>query len=111
MTTTTTTETPAIAGFHLSPKKVLGQVEPYSPGATDAASTLLQLNHQKWHMYFRDVAGHNHIPHAILSTLAMGGTPADLQRAYEDGEPIQRPLPPMEAPAIEEMRDPAVFRQ
>lgn len=109
--TTTTIEAPAKAGFHLSPEKVLGQIEPYSPGATDAASTLLQQNHEKWHMYFRDVAGHNHIPHAILSTLAMGGTPADLQRAYDDGEPIQRPLPPMEAPAVEKMRDPAVFRQ
>ncbi len=83
----------------------LGRIdnEPNPEGSIDACNELLKKNHDSWRMYFRDVAGHNHIPHAILSTLAMGGGPSELKRAYDDGEPIQRPIPAFDAQLVEEM--------
>jgi hypothetical protein len=88
----------------------LGRIEPNPEGALNVCNELLQKNHEKWHMYFRDIAGHNHIPHALLTTLAMGGGPKELQRAYDDGEPIQRALPAVDLQVVDELSDPAKFR-
>lgn len=88
----------------------LGRLDANPPGSNDAASRLLQENHEKWHMFFRSNAGHNHIPHAILSTLAMGGSPENLERAYDDGKGIQRPMPSVDPEVVKEMSDPARFR-
>ena len=94
-----------------SDKLGLGRLddEPDRAGATDVIEQLLQKNHDKWDMYFRDVAGHNHIPHAVLTTLAMGGGPKELRRAYDDGEGIQRPKPQPDPAVVEEMSDPFKF--
>jgi hypothetical protein len=89
----------------------LARIDANPAGSINITATLLQKNHEKWHMYFRDVAGHNHIPHAILSTLAMGGGPQELHRAYDDGESIQRNMPPVSEQIVAEMSDPAKFRE
>ncbi|KAK8858993.1 Oxidoreductase AflY [Apiospora arundinis] len=88
----------------------LARLEPNPAGCIDVANELLQKNHAKWHMYFRDVAGHNHIPHAILSTLAMGGSPLDLRRAYDDGEAIQKPMPPLDMELVKKLSNKETFR-
>ncbi|KAJ5592638.1 hypothetical protein N7537_009542 [Penicillium hordei] len=79
------------------------------PGALQAANKLLQKNHDEWHMYFQDIAGHNHIPHSLLTVLAMGGGPEQLRRAYDDGEILQRPLPSLIPESIGELSDPRAF--
>jgi hypothetical protein len=102
----------ATPGFELSPDCLgFARIDPNPPGALETTSQLLQKNHEKWHMYFRNVAGHNHVAHAVLSTLAMGGGPTELHRAYDDGEPIQRPMPPRNAMYIAEMSEPSKFRE
>ncbi|AEO58371.1 hypothetical protein MYCTH_2305640 [Thermothelomyces thermophilus ATCC 42464] len=78
-------------------------------GALEVANELLQKNHDEWHMYFQDIAGHNHIPHSLLTILAMGGGPDQLRRAYDDGEILQRPLPPLAPGSIDSLADPDVF--
>lgn len=88
----------------------LARLGPNSPGCTEVANDLLAKNHEKWHMYFRNVAGHNHIPHAILSTLAMGGSPYDLRRAYDDGEAIQLPMPPLDPAVVDQLSNKETFR-
>ncbi|KAK3382223.1 hypothetical protein B0T24DRAFT_686106 [Lasiosphaeria ovina] len=88
----------------------VARIGPNPAGTVDVANDLLRKNHERWHMYFRDVAGHNHIPHALLSTLAMGGGAQDLRRAYDDGEAIQRPMPAVDFAAVAELADPAKFR-
>lgn len=88
----------------------LARLEASPPGAIEMANDLLQKNHEIYHMYFRDVGGHNHIPHSILTILAMGGGPEQLKRAFDDGAPIQRPLPPVDAQVVESFNDPAIFR-
>ena len=80
------------------------------PGSTEVANELLQENHVKNHIFFRDVGGHNHLPHSILTVLAMGGGPKELRRAFDDGEKIQRPRPQATAGAVEELGNPEKFR-
>ncbi|TVY84599.1 Oxidoreductase ptaJ [Lachnellula suecica] len=95
---------------HLSPEHMgLARIDETAPGCLELASQMLQDNHDKYHMYFRDVAGHNHIPHSILSVIAMGGGPKELRRAYDDGTAIQRPLPPVDTQAVQDLKDPEKF--
>lgn len=96
---------------HLSPDHLgLARIDENPSGSIELASELLQKNHDKYHMYFRDVAGHNHIPHSILTVLAMGGGPNELNRAYDDAEGLQRPLPPVDSQAVKELSDPDKFK-
>ena len=85
----------------------------HAPGKTDesfeAASRILQKNHDENHMFWREVAGHNHITHSVLNVFALGGSPADLQRAFDDGVDIQRPPPPKDLAIIDALRDPDEF--
>jgi hypothetical protein len=69
------------------------------------ANRLLQVNHDKWHIFFRDVTGHNHIAHSILTCLALGAEPSDIQRAYDDSEVTQRAIPEVDHTILEQLRD------
>ncbi|KAI2794167.1 Oxidoreductase [Penicillium oxalicum] len=73
------------------------------------ANRLLQKNHDEWHMFFRDRAGHNHIAHSILTCLALGARPEEIQRAYDDGVGIQRPIPEVDSATVERLADEAFF--
>ncbi|KAL4985711.1 hypothetical protein BDW68DRAFT_198603 [Aspergillus falconensis] len=96
----------------LSPEHLgLARLDATSPaGVIETANELLQQNHDKYHMYFRDVGGHNHIAHSVLTVLAMGGGPKQLQRAYDDGYGYQRPLPALDPAVVQSLRDPEQFR-
>nr|POE56471.1 questin oxidase [Quercus suber] len=83
----------------------------FSADSALEASHLLQKNHDEWHMFFRDRAGHNHIAHSILTSLALGASPVDLQRAYDDGVAIQRPMPPTDEPLIAGLADDNTFME
>ncbi|KAG6015673.1 hypothetical protein E4U41_004579, partial [Claviceps citrina] len=69
------------------------------------ANRLLQRNHDEWHMFFRDRAGHNHIAHSVLTCLALGAAPEDIRRAYDDGVPIQRPIPAVDDGLVARLAD------
>jgi hypothetical protein len=81
-----------------------------SSGSYEAANHLLQKNHDEHHIFWRDVAGHNHIAHSILSVYALGGSPTEIQRAFEDGAGIQRPIPSQEKLMAKTLADPHEFR-
>lgn len=78
--------------------------------SSEAASRFLQKNHDEHHIFWREVAGHNHVAHSVLSVFALGGNPSELRRAFEDGASIQRPLPPREERAFHNLADPQEFR-
>lgn len=69
------------------------------------ANRLLQKNHEEHHMFFRDLAGHNHILHSILTCLALGAAPEDIQRAYDDGVDLQRPIPDTDTRLVKRLSD------
>ncbi|KAG6007654.1 hypothetical protein E4U21_005735 [Claviceps maximensis] len=80
-----------------------------NPASVDEANRLLQKNHEEWHMFFRDRAGHNHISHSILTCLALGASPEDIQRAFDDGVGIQRPIPAVDADLAARLSDDEVM--
>ena len=74
-------------------------------GSIEAANRLLQKNHDENHIFWRDVNGHNHMAHSLLTVFALGGSPSELQRAFDDNQPDQRPLPDPDDLIIKEMSD------
>ncbi|RAL16207.1 questin oxidase family protein [Aspergillus homomorphus CBS 101889] len=87
---------------------ILGDA-PVDSASIQEANRLLQKNHEEWHMFFRDRAGHNHIAHSILTCLALGAAPEDIQRAYDDGVGIQRPIPEVDSATVERLADEEFF--
>lgn len=78
-------------------------------GSLDECNRLLQKNHEEYHMFFRDTAGHNHIVHSLLTILALGASPQELQDRYNDGCPIQRPIPDIDDALLEKLTDTETF--
>jgi NAD(P)-dependent dehydrogenase (short-subunit alcohol dehydrogenase family) len=81
----------------LSPEHTgLGRVSESTPESFKMANHLLQKNHDENHIFWRDLNGHNHMAHSILTTFAMGASPSELQRANDDGIAVQRPMPKLD---------------
>ncbi|KAK8076000.1 Oxidoreductase AflY [Apiospora phragmitis] len=80
-----------------------------TPESLEECNRLLQKNHEEYHMFFRDTAGHNHIAHSLLTCLALGASPQELQDRYNDGTPIQRPMPEIDGDLLEKLSNPDVF--
>lgn len=80
-------------------------------GSIEECNRLLQKNHDYYHMFFREMAGMNHISHSLLTCLALGAGPAELQDRYDDEAAGQRPMPPVDAELLEKLGDPQVFLQ
>ena len=79
------------------------------PSTLEVCNRLLQQNHETYHMFFRDTAGHNHIVHSLLTILDLGAGPKELQDRYADGEEIQRPIPKIDQALLERLSDHDVF--
>lgn len=60
-------------------------------------------------MFFRDIAGMNHISHSLLTCLGLGANPQDLRDRYQDEAVSQRPMPPLDEELLERLNDPDVF--
>lgn len=110
MSTTATTTITAASQVRLS-KGSVGIVhgDKIPEESLEAATRLLQHNHDKNHIFWRDVNGHNHMAHDYLTILALGASPAELQQAYDDNQPIQRPPPAVDEDVIAAMADDSKF--
>jgi hypothetical protein len=78
-------------------------------GSLDECNQLLQKNHEEYHMFFRDTAGHNHIVHSLLTILSLGASPQELRDRYDDGVPIQRAIPDINSSLLERLYDAETF--
>ncbi|KAI4591844.1 hypothetical protein KJ359_012163 [Pestalotiopsis sp. 9143b] len=74
-----------------------------SPEAVQAASRLLQKNHDENHIFWRDFAGHNHTAHNVLTRLALGADETELESGYVDNKTDQRPRPSANEQTISEL--------
>ncbi|EEQ33878.1 hypothetical protein McanMca71_002921 [Microsporum canis] len=106
--TGTTTSRGSRIGLSNDHAGILGDTTVHS-GSIIEANRLLQKNHEEWHMFFRDRAGHNHIAHSILTCLALGAAPEDIHRAYDDGVGIQRPIPEVDPTTVERLSNEEFF--
>ncbi|KAI1615430.1 hypothetical protein EDD36DRAFT_451342 [Exophiala viscosa] len=73
-------------------------------------SQLLQENHDRYHMYFNRGGFHNHIAHHLLTIFALGATPDEIQHGFDINKGYQRPQFPVEKQNVQEMSDPAKFK-
>ncbi|EXJ91997.1 hypothetical protein A1O3_00547 [Capronia epimyces CBS 606.96] len=74
-------------------------------------SQLLQENHDKYHMYFNRSGFHNHIAHHLLTLYALGATPDEIQRAFDNNKTMQRLQFPVETQNVQAMTDPDKFKE
>ncbi|KAL4894512.1 hypothetical protein BDV59DRAFT_200854 [Aspergillus ambiguus] len=75
------------------------------------ASDILQENIERHHIYFNDKGFHNHIVHQVLSIYALGGTPEQIQVAYDREKKYQRPAFPANETVIESLHKEAAFEK
>lgn len=99
------------SGIRLSPSHVgIVKVADMPPGSLEECNRLLQKNHEEYHVFFRDTAGHNHLAHSLLTILALGASPQELRDRYDDGVPIQRAMPDIDHALLEKLADAETFR-
>lgn len=87
MSSTTITVTSATTGIDHADDITLSSVE--------AANRLLQHNHDNWHILWDSVkAGglHNHQVHYLLTDLALGVSPEQIQTAFDNNKAYQRAI-------------------
>ncbi|KAF2168955.1 hypothetical protein M409DRAFT_65293 [Zasmidium cellare ATCC 36951] len=80
-----------------------------SPESTRTASELLQINHERYHIFFNASGFHNHIVHQLLSMWALGASSDQLQREYDHNASYQRPLKSASASILRDLGDPSKF--
>ncbi|TKA26333.1 hypothetical protein B0A50_05112 [Salinomyces thailandicus] len=73
--------------------------------SANAASELLQKNHEKHHVFFNRSGFHNHIAHHLLTLYALGAGPGEIQEAYNGNVGYQRPPQPLDGAALAELHD------
>ena len=73
--------------------------------ALELASKLLQRNHDEHHILFKDVGGHNHTVHNVLTRIALGASPAEIVQWFNDNLPGQRPVPEVDNQIIQDLYD------
>lgn len=83
----------------------LGRVSESSIESIETTNRLLQKNHDEFHIFWRDLNGHNHMAHSILTTFALSASPSELQRAYDDGVTVQRPMPELDVEVVKGLSD------
>jgi hypothetical protein len=86
----------------------------YVKGITDEAakttSELLQINHEKHHIFFNRSGFHNHIVHHLLTLFALNASSAEIQKGYDDNASYQRPPVSLEQTVVDDMHDPERFQ-
>ncbi|PWN50736.1 hypothetical protein IE53DRAFT_368653 [Violaceomyces palustris] len=61
--------------FQMLPKPSISTVHPqigFTDEVADAARSLLQYNHETFHIFFNDLNHHNHLVHHVLSAISLG---------------------------------------
>jgi hypothetical protein len=109
------------------------QPEFYVKGLTvesaEKTSELLQVNHEKHHIFFNNSGFHvrrrylrykynihnltrrqNHIAHHLLTLFALNASPAEIQKGYDDNVSYQRPPEPLKESIVEDMHQPDRFK-
>jgi hypothetical protein len=90
------------------------QPQYYVKGLTsESAKTtteLLQVNHEKHHIFFNKSGFHNHIAHHLLTLFALNATPSEIQHGYDTNVSYQRPPEPLKDSIVDDMHQPDRFK-
>ncbi|KAJ4993573.1 DUF4243 domain-containing protein [Stagonosporopsis vannaccii] len=74
------------------------------------ATDLLQVNHEKYHIFYNKSGFHNHIAHHLLTLFALGATTQEIQQGYNTNVSYQRPPEPLRASIVDDMHEPDRFK-
>ncbi|GAP87573.1 putative protein [Rosellinia necatrix] len=91
--------------IQITPENVGLGHEKRSEAAAKKTTELLQDDLEKHHCYFNDKGYHNHISHQLLSLYALGASPEQIQKGYDDNASYQRSLYEIDPVAIAELQD------
>ncbi|KAL8699121.1 MAG: hypothetical protein Q9224_001549, partial [Gallowayella concinna] len=80
-----------------------------SQDSADAASEVLQENHDNYHIFFNQSGFHNHIAHHIPTLFALGASPHAIQKHYANNKAYQRPPQPVDRDLIQNFHHHATF--
>jgi hypothetical protein len=90
--------------IHLNaPQKPQYFVKGLQAKSVEKTTELLQVNHEKHHIFFNKSGFHNHIAHHLLTLFALGATPQEIQRGYDTNVSYQRPLEPLKESIVKDM--------
>jgi hypothetical protein len=113
----------------LNPQQHTGafSTPPLDAAAAAKATELLQLNHEKWHMYFNDSGFHStmpptpsfhvtdrsqdHIAHHMLALYAFNAPPDVMKRYYDENSAYQWAMKPVDKSALQDLEDPVKFNK
>lgn len=71
--------------------------------SAEKTSQLLQVNHEKHHIFFNHSGFHNHIVHHLCTLFALNATPAEIQQGYDVNVSYQRPPEPLKESIVDDM--------
>jgi len=81
------------------------------PSAAQSASSLLQRNHQDFHIYFNNDGFHNHIGHHIMTLFALGADSKTLEKMFNANSGYQRPALKANPDIVRELADAKTFKE
>ncbi|KAH0333658.1 hypothetical protein KCU81_g9781, partial [Aureobasidium melanogenum] len=65
-----------------------------TPQASSLLSNLMQQDLEKHHVFLNDIGFHDHMPHHLLALYGTGASAEDIQKAWDQRDPLQRPALP-----------------
>ncbi|KAK5704726.1 hypothetical protein LTR17_021640 [Elasticomyces elasticus] len=84
----------------------------YNTAAAAKASEALQNNLERWTIIFTGLRHSlDHIVHCILTILALGATPEEIQKNYDREASYQKPRYPIDEDVVEAIADKAKFNE
>ncbi|KAF2467859.1 uncharacterized protein BDR25DRAFT_291277 [Lindgomyces ingoldianus] len=99
--------------IHLVPEllnKATFSVPGVSKESAETTNRLLQENHEKYHIFFNQSGFHNHIAHHLLTIYALGASPSELKKAYDNNASYQRPPVALEPAVVADMHVPERYK-
>ena len=81
-----------------------------STSAVDKVASLLQQNHDDFHIYWNFKGYHNHQVHYLLTAFARGADPGELQTAFDINTGYQRQRLPVDEELVRKLSDRTYFK-
>ncbi|KAF1363668.1 hypothetical protein EJ07DRAFT_162885 [Lizonia empirigonia] len=73
--------------------------------SAEKTTELLQVNHEKHHIFFNKSGFHNHIAHHLLTLFALNATPEEVQQGYDANTGYQRSPEPLKESIVDDMHN------
>ncbi|KAF2221585.1 hypothetical protein BDZ85DRAFT_301818 [Elsinoe ampelina] len=93
-----------------SPNDLIFAASNINSESVRVTSRLLTQNHEEHDIYFNDKGFHNHIVHHLITLLAIGASPEDIQVAYDNNSSYQRDRFPIHNQIIEDLSNEETFQ-